>query len=239
MGKYKTSAQLKAEAKQKLLGNYPPLIGAFLISEVIVSTLSMVASVAGGYTSVTEIVIYYLILLLLSLFGSIFISGQIYMYLNLSCGRPVNVADVFHGFRFHPDRAILIELFLMAITALPALPAAVFFYFWKRGSGSIYIIAFAVLICAAIVIIVMLSLTYSQAFYLMYDFPQYSIKQLMHTSRIIMSGNKGRFFYLCVSFIPLILLSMLSFGIGLLWLFPYMNAAQTEFFLDVMRNRDC
>jgi uncharacterized membrane protein len=238
MGKYKSSARLKAEAKQKLLGNYTPLIGAFLISEIIISSLSMIAYVACGHSSVYEVVIYYLIMILLSLFGTIFTSGQIYMYLNISCGRPVTVNDTFHGFSFHPDRAILIELFLMLITTLPALPAAIFFYFWKSGSGSVYVVAFSALICAAIVIMTMLSLTYSQAFYLMYDFPQYSVKQLMHTSRIIMSGNKGRFFYLCVSFIPLILLSMLSFGIGLLWLFPYMCATQTEFFLDIMRNRN-
>lgn len=233
----KTSSQLKADARQKLLGRYSALIGAMLITEVIITSLSMFISYVCGGSSVTQVIIYYVIIVLLSLFTSIFASGQIYMYLNVSCGRPAVVNDVFHGFKFHPDKAILIELFLMAVTALPALPAFIFFYFWKEGMGGGYLIAFSALICAAIVIIVMLSLTYSQAFYLMYDFPQYSVGQLLKTSRIIMKGNKGRFFYLCVSFIPLTLLGLLSFGIGLLWISPYIGITQTEFFLDVMRNR--
>ena len=103
--------------------------------------------------------------------------------------------------------------------------------------GTGYIVAFSALTCVAIVVIVMLSLTYSQAFYLMYDFPQYTVKQLLKTSRRKMKGNKGRFFYMNVSFIPLILLGILSFGIGFLWIEPYITSAQTEFFMDVMQNR--
>ena len=125
----------------------------------------------------------------------------------------------------------------MIITALPALPAVVFYALWKTGMGTGYIVAFSALTCVAIVVIVMLSLTYSQAFYLMYDFPQYTVKQLLRTSRRKMKGNKGRFFYMNVSFIPLILLGILSFGIGFLWIEPYITSAQTEFFMDVMQNR--
>jgi uncharacterized membrane protein len=190
-----------------------------------------------GFSTIAEIIVYYLIMILLSLLAAVFASGQIYMYLNVSCGRPIVINDAFHGFSFHPEKAILIELFLMLITSLPALPAAIFYFFWRSGHGSGFVVAFSALICAAIIIIVMLYLTYSQAFYLMYDFPQYTVKQLLKTSRRKMKGNKGRFFYMNVSFIPLILLGILSFGIGFLWIEPYITSAQTEFFMDVMQNR--
>lgn len=85
---------------------------------------------------------------------------------------------------------------------------------------------------------VIISLFYSQSLYLLHDFPQYSAKELLSLSRDIMKGNKGRLFYIYVSFIPLILLSILSLGIALLWVVPYMRATTTEFFLDVMRNRN-
>ena len=51
-----------------------------------------------------------------------------------------------------------------------------------------------------------------------------------------MVHHKGRFFYLCVSFIPLLLLSFLSSGLALLWVLPYMAATEAEFFLDLIRN---
>ena len=52
-----------------------------------------------------------------------------------------------------------------------------------------------------------------------------------------MVHHKGRLFYLYVSFLPLILLGILSFGLALLWILPYMAATEAEFFLDLIRNK--
>lgn len=41
---------------------------------------------------------------------------------------------------------------------------------------------------------------------------------------------------LTMSFLPLGFLCLLSFGIGTLWLVPYMNMTQTLYFLDLMQN---
>ena len=55
----------------------------------------------------------------------------------------------------------------------------------------------------------------------------------------LMKGNMGRLFYIEVSFIPLFLLGVLSLGIGLLWITPYLNATLANFFLDLMeQNRN-
>lgn len=53
-----------------------------------------------------------------------------------------------------------------------------------------------------------------------------------------MKGSKGRFFYLTVSFFPLLLLGFLSCGIAFLWLVPYMNATYAEFFLDLIKKSE-
>ena len=88
------------------------------------------------------------------------------------------------------------------------------------------------------VVTVILSLIYSQAFFLLHDFPNYSAKELLVMSRQLMKGSKGRLFYLNVSFFPLLLLGLLSCGIAYLWLVPYMNATATEFFLDLIQNNN-
>lgn len=51
-----------------------------------------------------------------------------------------------------------------------------------------------------------------------------------------MVHHKGRLFYLYVSFLPLMLLGLLSWGLALLWVIPYMAATEAEFFLDLIRN---
>ena len=57
-------------------------------------------------------------------------------------------------------------------------------------------------------------------------------------SRKLMSGHKGRLLRLYISFIPLVLVSVFSCGIAMLWVMPYMNAALAEFYLDVVRKPD-
>ena len=55
-------------------------------------------------------------------------------------------------------------------------------------------------------------------------------------SRKLMSGNKIRLFYIFLSFVPLLLLGLLSCGIALLWVSPYMNATLAEFYMSIINN---
>ena len=86
------------------------------------------------------------------------------------------------------------------------------------------------------VVSVMLGLLYEQAFFLLHDFPQYTAKELLQKSRRLMVHHKGRLFYLYVSFLPLMLLGLLSCGLALLWVIPYMAATEAEFFLDLIQH---
>ena len=52
-------------------------------------------------------------------------------------------------------------------------------------------------------------------------------------SKEMMKGNKLNYFALNLSFIGWALLAMLTFGIGLFFLLPYINAALAEFYVEV------
>lgn len=52
-----------------------------------------------------------------------------------------------------------------------------------------------------------------------------------------MRGHKGRLFYIQVCFLPLLFLAVLSCGIGMLWIAPFIYAVQTEFYLDLVTKR--
>ena len=83
-----------------------------------------------------------------------------------------------------------------------------------------------------------LNLLYAPAFFLLHDFPQYTARELLSMSRKLMSGNKIRLFYIFLSFVPLLLLGLLSCGIALLWVSPYMNATLAEFYMSIINNSD-
>jgi uncharacterized membrane protein len=52
----------------------------------------------------------------------------------------------------------------------------------------------------------------------------------------MMNGYKGKLFGLYVSFIGWFLLSMLTLGIGLFWVGPYMSLSVANFYEDIKHN---
>ena len=48
-----------------------------------------------------------------------------------------------------------------------------------------------------------------------------------------MTGHKKRLFFLYVSFVGYGLLELGSFGVGMLWVRPYLEAVKVQFYLDI------
>lgn len=74
---------------------------------------------------------------------------------------------------------------------------------------------------------------YAMAPYILAEHPEISASEALKMSKDMMKGNKGSFFCLQLSFIGWMILSMFTFGIGLFFLMPYMQAANAEFFNEV------
>ena len=69
--------------------------------------------------------------------------------------------------------------------------------------------------------------------YILKDNPELSIMETLRLSRKMMEGHKMQLFKLQLSFLGWILLSVLTLGVGLLWLMPYMMTAMAAFYQDV------
>ncbi|TJY38963.1 DUF975 family protein [Cohnella pontilimi] len=77
------------------------------------------------------------------------------------------------------------------------------------------------------------AIRYSQAYYILRDNPGISAMEAINRSKQMMIGHKWRFFVLGLSFIGWILLAIITFGIGLLWLYPYMLTSYACFYQDL------
>lgn len=78
------------------------------------------------------------------------------------------------------------------------------------------------------------SYSYSMAYFLKIDHPEYTATQAIDESRRIMNGHKMRLFLLDLSFIGWLILGSLCFGIGTLWVNAYMQASRAEFYRDLV-----
>ncbi|SDZ32364.1 DUF975 family protein [Thermoactinomyces sp. DSM 45892] len=74
------------------------------------------------------------------------------------------------------------------------------------------------------------SISYAMTPYIMQDHPEYSVNQAISKSIQMMAGYKWQFFLLQLSFLGWIILAICTFGIGLLWVFPYIQATNTHFY---------
>lgn len=241
MNSFKSSSELKASAREHLLGHYGTVIGAELILLVFSGAASMCANLLVDITTVIGSIIYYAILFFISILMGLFTSGTCYLYLKLICGRPIGISDLFYGFQFAPDKAIAVQAWLTLLTYVASLPQFILTCKISLAGPNMekitaLLLPYSLSLIFSGAVSVALSLYYAQTFYLLHDFPQYTAQELLQKSRRLMVHHKGRLFYLYVSFIPLMLLGLFSFGLALLWVVPYMNATQTEFFLDLIRH---
>ena len=80
---------------------------------------------------------------------------------------------------------------------------------------------------------IILGYAYKMVPFLMHDYPELSTREVLRTSREMMRGHKWDLFLLELSFLGWGLLSILTLGIGLLWLTPYIYAAEAHFYEDL------
>lgn len=75
--------------------------------------------------------------------------------------------------------------------------------------------------------------SYSQAFFIVADDEDCGPLEAITRSKEMMKGNKWKFFCLNCRFIGWSILALFTFGIGFLWLVPYMQTAYAKFYEDV------
>ena len=79
------------------------------------------------------------------------------------------------------------------------------------------------------ILVIPLEMTY----YILADKPELKSTEAMKESLEMMHGNFGRYLMLKISFIPLMFLSVFTFYIALLWIFPYMAMTEVMFYRDL------
>lgn len=77
------------------------------------------------------------------------------------------------------------------------------------------------------------SLSYAMTPYILKDHPELSYDKAITRSSAMMKGHKMELFWLYLNFIGWIILSIVTLGIALLWVCPYLYTAFAHFYLDL------
>lgn len=149
--------------------------------------------------------------LIATFLGALILTGPLsfglsLVYLNIYKGKQEDVATLLQGFnRFG-------ETFLLY------LKKTLFVFLWSL-----------LLIIPGIV----KALSYSMSYFLMAEHPEMDSSDALKESERLMDGHKGRLFCLNLSFIGWYLLSILTFGLLLIYVQPYRFAATVAFYKEL------
>jgi len=77
------------------------------------------------------------------------------------------------------------------------------------------------------------ALSYSMTFFIMADDPTIEPMAAIDKSKAMMNGYKWKYFGMNLMFFGLVLLSLFTLGIALLWVIPYIGVSSAKFYEDI------
>ncbi|MCR5755733.1 MAG: DUF975 family protein [Acetatifactor sp.] len=247
MNKYKTSAELKDSAREILRGKYGSAVLTifvmFLANSLIVFVPTLIISmitliiemVVGGVSSLVTFILGQVVSFIALVVVGLLKPGIALYFLNITCGRKAATSDLMYGIQWDFQKTLKLSLVFSVIEFFCLLP----YGFLESPLLSLVPIERFLYAQPAQLIGILLStlitLPLSLVYYLMLDFPSYSVAQLLKQSIRLMKCNNLRMLYLHLSFLPLEFLGVCSLGVGFLWILPYLNVTKVLFFLNLMK----
>lgn len=225
----KSASELKREAINGLTGRWGIAVGAGLVASALISgasfsvsfpadTESASAAVTGGVLN-WKILVVMLVLFAVafavslvisiaySLFSSVIETGYARFNIDLVDDTSPAFRSLFSYFRYWKNIAvagIIKQLFITLGYMLFIIPGIIMYY------------------------------NYAMVPYILADNPTIGGKEALAKSKQMMYGNRWRLFCIGMSFFGWVVLAILSFGVGMIWLTPYMNATHAAFYKDLL-----
>ena len=206
------NSELRAQARERLEGKW----GTFVLMTFLMLVIQTILQIPGYIGSLLEILSPENVLAslsfsnisnILSLLALPLSWGLTVSLLRNHREESVDLENLFDGFRGGRYTRVFCALFLVNL----------FTFLW-----------------ALLLIIpgIMKAFSYALTPYILLDEPELTARQAITRSCEIMEGRRWKLFCLYLSFIGWGILSLLTFGIGFLWLVPYMNASIAAFYED-------
>ena len=234
MIKYQSYSNLKNSAKIKLDGFFGLAITAWLLLKCMSYVGSSLTNMLVPGNDTTSFILFYLLSLIISVFVGAFNVGLAFFYLSLACGKPCHSLVIIKAFKDQPEKAIKVSLVHTLINFVCLTPSSHLLLVLMQEKTMTNLMNCLIAFAIGYVIYLPASLFLSQTWYLMVDFPNYTAKEVLLTGCKLMKKHFFRLLFLKLSFLPVMLLGILSFGVGLIWIIPYKQMTYTCFYLDIM-----
>ena len=251
----KRAAEYRTRARCSLSGRYGTIIAAQLINGMIISTAIFVlvfglifaimglnfsanSRFSGGvpfyviFLSITMAALFFLVLIAQVLLNC----GMMKLVCRAWKQEPATLGDMFYGFKGKaPLRIIgisfligLMEFAFMIPYQICTVANAV-----QRENSALMVVLLILTYLLAIAGSTVISMFFGLSLYALVDMPELGAIQSMKVSLHLTKGRRWKLFCLYLSFFGWGILGMLSFGIGMLWITPYIYCTVYHFYEDL------
>lgn len=222
---------LKAMTREQLLGNYSKLssfVTLFILIRFTLSALIGQIGIRGLGVSLISGLIFHVL-------TAIFTVGFIRVCALVIHGKPAGLNDFFYVFSHDPDKIVIIGAIQWFFSELPFIPLYMSAYSGESVGmtrGTLTLVSyglFAVLFIVYVYAYIMLS----QSYFIYLSGRQYGALEAVYMSIAIMKAHRGRYFYLLINIIGMLVLAVITLGIGLFWIMPNMYVLMINFYEDI------
>lgn len=254
MDRRKSITNIKEQAKERLLGNYRIAVGSFVLLFVTVYAISSLVLSAydnsfmfiknGASAAVSvplnirlmDFALSNLLTLAISAFSAILSAGLFYILEGIVDNKIMTASDIFYSFRNHPDKVIIMSVIISLINLVCTLPANIYNMFFIVSSDDMHssrFIIYILLLIAGFAINFIVAINFVLCYLIYLDDTNKSVSECMRDSYELMKGNRIRYCLMILSFAGYFVLGILSIGIGLVYLYPYVYMSMIIFYRDL------
>lgn len=227
-------SELKTKARGCLDGRYMTIIFAYMMARLLTNLPSLVVSSMTISNGIVRDLIDISIAVIVAFITTIFVVGQNYICLKYARSKEqVMIGEMWYGFQFLADKIIVtyLSIFLRLLgSSIPFIFCT--FMLAKDLANPTWMLASIVTGIVMLIVMLIIYLDYTLVFFLMVDQPEEANPlEYLTKSKSLMKGHRLQYLGLQASFLGMYLLALLTFGIGIFWVYPYVKMTVTEYYL--------
>ena len=221
-------ADCKAEGRNALLGHLGIAVGVSIAYlGIIIAMRLLISNVLPEGNGILATVLAELLTLFVSVFAGIYEYGLTCVFMKLQYQQEAVFSDLFLGIHENQDKLVKISLVQGGLGLLAMLPSLVASFYAGSGAG---FTAMLLLMVAGTAAVAYISICFYPCCYILLDYPDLTAGEVLKRSLRMMKGHKWELFMLELSFLPLLFLALLSFGIAVPWVFAYVRSTMAAYY---------
>ncbi len=227
--------EIKRISRENLAGQYKIPMGAFVIAGIIITAIELpFYMMQSDNSSLLQTVVFYAAEFLISLVNTVLSAGLYMIHLNIARRKSHSLSQLFYGFKNHPDRFLIAGFLMMLLSAAALLPLLIGFILWYYMAGSLFTILFIFLGVISFLLCMYVRLRFALLYFVIIEHNEMPVLDAFKVSSGLMKGRLSRILTIELAFLGYDILSLLSLGIGSLWIRPYRLQTLANFYLDAI-----